>query len=77
MTGKTINVLLVDTEGLGDTEKSTNHDIRIFTLAVLLSSHTVYNCTGVIDNNLITQLSLVGDICKTVRLSNSDEHAPG
>jgi hypothetical protein len=36
-------VILMDTEGLGSTERSTNTDIKIFSLAVLLSSHFVFN----------------------------------
>jgi len=47
-------VVVIDTEGLGDTEKEQNNDVRIFMLAVLLSSHIIYNCTGVIDNDTIS-----------------------
>jgi len=52
--GKDLNVVFIDTEGLGDTEKDQNNDVRIFMLAVLLSSHIIYNCTGVIDNDTIS-----------------------
>jgi hypothetical protein len=51
--GKKINVIFVDTEGLGDTEKGTNNDVRIFMFAILISSHLIYNCNGVIDSNMI------------------------
>ena len=36
--GDAINVLVVDTEGLGAFDESQNHDVRIFSLAILLSS---------------------------------------
>jgi len=38
-----ISMLLIDTEGLASTERSTNVDIKIFTLSVLLSSLFIYN----------------------------------
>ena len=69
--GQIINVLFVDTEGLGDTEKETNNDVRIFMFAMLMSSHLIYNCTGVIDSNMIQQLSLVTKMSDRIRLSNS------
>ena len=47
--GKDLNVVFIDTEGLGDVEKEQNNDVRIFMLAILLSSHIIYNCIGVID----------------------------
>lgn len=36
--GEPINVLVVDTEGLGALDEDSNHDVRIFSLAILLSS---------------------------------------
>lgn len=36
-------LLVIDTEGLASTERSTNIDIKIFTLAILLSSVFIYN----------------------------------
>ena len=36
-------MLLIDTEGLASTERSTNVDIKIFSLAILLSSMFIYN----------------------------------
>jgi len=68
-------VVVIDTEGLGDTEKEKNNDVRIFMLAVLLSSHIIFNCTGVIDNDSISQLSLVSQMTNRIRLSNEDKHS--
>ena len=36
-------MLLMDTEGLASTERSTNVDIKIFSLSILLSSIFLYN----------------------------------
>jgi hypothetical protein len=39
--------------------------------AMLMSSHLIYNCTGVIDSNMIQQLSLVTKMSDRIRLSNA------
>ncbi|KAL8219635.1 UNVERIFIED_CONTAM: Guanylate-binding protein 3 [Gekko kuhli] len=50
-------LVLLDTEGLGDTEKAdTQNDSWIFALAVLLSSTLVYNSLGTIDQQAMNQL---------------------
>jgi hypothetical protein len=36
--GQSVPVFIVDTEGLGSLEKDVNHDVKIFTLSVLISS---------------------------------------
>ncbi len=36
--GKPINVLIIDSEGIGALDTETNHDSRIFSLALLLCS---------------------------------------
>ena len=36
--GEPINILVIDTEGLGALDEDSNHDVRIFSLAILLSS---------------------------------------
>jgi len=44
---------------LGGVDKSQNYDIKIFTMAVLMSSMFLYNSIGVIDETAINSLSLV------------------
>ena len=53
--GKTVNVIFIDTEGLGDIQKENvnNNDVRIFMFAMLISSHLIYNCSGNIDAGII------------------------
>jgi len=41
--GDPIKVLVLDTEGLGATDEEQNHDVRIFSLAILLASSFIYN----------------------------------
>ncbi len=64
--GKTINVLVVDSEGIGGLDEDNNHDMRIFSLALLLSSYFLYNSVGSIDENALSNLSLVTNISKHI-----------
>ena len=64
--GDPISVLIVDTEGLGAFDETQNHDVRIFTLAILLSSYFIYNSMGSIDENSLNQLSLVVNLTKNI-----------
>jgi len=36
-----VNLLIIDSEGLGSLDKDHNHDLKIFSLAVLLSSYFI------------------------------------
>ena len=41
--GEPMDVLVIDSEGLGALDEDSNHDVRIFSLAILLSSFFIYN----------------------------------
>ena len=41
--GTPVNLLVIDTEGLGSLDASTQHDCSIFALALLVSSFFIYN----------------------------------
>ena len=41
--GDPIKIIVLDTEGLGATDEEQNHDVRIFSLAILLASFFIYN----------------------------------
>ena len=60
--GEKLNVIVIDTEGIGGMDEDNNHDMRIFTLALLLSSYLVYNSMGSIDENALSALSFVTQI---------------
>lgn len=47
--GEKINILIVDSEGIGALDEDQNHDIKIFTLAILTASVFIYNSVGSID----------------------------
>ena len=51
------SLVLLDTEGLQDVDKDDEtHDMKLFSLAVLLSSCLIYNVTGKLDNIIVNQL---------------------
>lgn len=56
--GKPITILVADTEGLASTVVGQNHDVKIFTLAILTCSHFIYNSSGTIDKDAIEKLSV-------------------
>ena len=73
--GESVNVLLIDSEGIGALDESHNHDNRIFALSILLSSMFIYNSMGSIDENAIQNLSLVVNLTKNITIkSNSNRH---
>jgi hypothetical protein len=63
-----IKVLVLDTEGLGALDEDSNHDVRIFSLAILLASFFIYNSVGSIDENALNQLSLVINLTKHIQI---------
>jgi hypothetical protein len=66
--GESCSVLVIDSEGLGALDEDTNHDSRIFSLVILLSSCFVYNSVGSIDENAIQNLSLVVNLTKNIQI---------
>ena len=66
--GDPINILIVDSEGIGSLSEDQTHDTRVFSLAVLLGSSFIYNSTNTIDENAIQNLSLVVNLTKHIHL---------
>ncbi|XP_070621057.1 guanylate-binding protein 1-like [Erythrolamprus reginae] len=65
-------LVLLDTEGLGDTDKgSTQNDTWIFALAVLLSSTLIYNSMGTIDQTALEKLHYVTELSKHIKAKAS------
>jgi hypothetical protein len=58
----------MDTEGLGALDEDSNHDVRIFSLSILLSSFFLYNSVGSIDENALSSLSLVINLTRHIQL---------
>ena len=65
-------VLIMDTEGLGAVSATDTHDMRIFSLALLLSSMFLYNSKGTIDQPAINNLALVTNISEHIRVSTTN-----
>lgn len=63
-----MKILVIDTEGLGALDEDSNHDARVFSLALLLSSYFVYNSVGSIDEQALQNLNLVVNLTKHIHL---------
>ena len=77
--GEAVNVLVIDTEGLGALDEDSNHDARVFSLALLLSSYFVYNSVGSIDETALQNLNLVVSLTKHIQIKaqgNSQDTDP-
>lgn len=74
-----VNMIIMDSEGLGSLEADASYDCRIFSLILLMSSMFLYNSSGAIDENSISSLSVVINITKhltvkaTSNMKNSDD----
>lgn len=77
--GEQMSVLVIDSEGIGGLDEDGNHDMRIFSLALLLSSFFIYNSMGSIDENALSALSFVTNISKhiSVKTSTTAEDSAG
>ena len=71
--GKPLNVLIIDTEGIGATDEDQNHDNKIMTLAILLSSYFIFNSMGTIDESSIQSLSFIVNITKNIQQKNGNK----
>jgi hypothetical protein len=57
----------LDSEGLGSTEEDINHDLKLFSITLLMSSAFLYNTVGSIDENAIDSLGLVLRLCEHLK----------
>ena len=62
--------MIIDSEGIGALDEDTNHDSRIFSLALLLSSFFIYNSVGSIDENALENLSLIIHLTKNIQITS-------
>lgn len=66
-------VLVLDTEGIDALDVESAHDVRIFALAVLLSSSFAFNSMSHLDEAAVQTLSLMTRVAESV---STDHHAP-
>lgn len=64
-------MIVVDSEGIGGLDEDNNHDSRIFSLALLLSSFFLYNSMGSIDENALSSLSFVANISELIKTKSA------
>lgn len=68
--GKMLNLIIIDTEGLGALDEDNNHDNKIFSLSLLLSSCFIFNSLGAIDEHTIENLNLIVNLSKHIHLND-------
>lgn len=66
-------IVFMDTEGIDALDANDTHDVRIFSLALLLSSSFLYNSMGAIDETSIQTLSLMTRVTQNVRFDTDDD----
>ena len=66
-----MTALVIDTEGLNAIDECENHDVRVLTLSLLLSSKLIYNSMHAIDEQSLQQLNLVVNLTKHIQLRSS------
>ncbi|CEL93884.1 unnamed protein product [Vitrella brassicaformis CCMP3155] len=69
--------ILLDCEGTGDTRKDKQHDARLFSLAVLVSTYFIYNSKGIIDEQAIQGLSMITQLVQHLRKQMGDKGGAG
>lgn len=75
--GEDLDMIVIDCEGFGGMDESQDHDSKIMILALLLSSHFVYNSTGTIDENALTNLSTYVNMAKKLKLRDDSREEDG
>ena len=70
--GSSCTLLVIDSEGLGATDKTTNYDDRIFTLTALVASVLVYNSSGCIDEKSIQRLTFISRLSQLLTNAGDD-----
>lgn len=71
------DILFMDTEGIDALDANDTHDVRIFTLALLLCSAFLYNSVGAIDETAMQTLSLMTRVTNSVRVHADDKDDDG
>jgi len=69
--GVDVNVVVLDTEGSGAPSADANHDARISSLGLLISSYFVYNSTGRIDDASLSTLTTITHVTSEMRAEDS------
>ena len=76
VTGETLSIVILDTEGLGGLEASQEYDVRLFSLATLLCSKLIYNSVGSIDDKAVSGLSFIANLTQHIQVSVEKVETP-
>lgn len=68
---------MIDTEGLHSSERSTDVDLKIFALTVLLSSSFVFNQMGPINEQALSDLHIIVNLVKYFGSEGFGTSTPG
>ena len=60
-----IKAILLDVEGFGSTEGNFDLDCKLFIFSLLVSTVTLYNSFGAIDEQALNNLSMIIEVSKT------------
>ena len=63
----TLTTFAIDTEGISSLSANEDHDVKILSLALLLSSCFLYNSVGAIDDQALQSLNLMTKVSEYVR----------
>jgi GTPase Era involved in 16S rRNA processing len=72
-----VDAILLDTEGLGSTDREFETDIKIFSLSILLSSTFVYNQIGHINERSIEDMSVVLRLTNELKIRDTPTEETG
>ena len=74
--GEPCSIIVIDSEGIGALDEDSDHDTRVFSLAILMASYFIYNSTGSIDENALQNLSLVVNLTKHIHIKSQQSDDP-
>lgn len=70
-----VYAIVLDAEGLNSTDRSTNTDVKLFALSLLLSSLFIYNSRGHITESSIEDLSLVINLTQHIHVKKTESES--
>lgn len=67
------DVIVIDTEGLDALDRDESYDMRVFTLALLISGTFIYNSLGSIDEAAVSTLASVAEVANRLKRRNGND----
>lgn len=72
--GDPVPILVIDSEGLNAVDVDANHDSRVFSLLLLLSSIFIFNQVGSIDEDSIEMISYIAQLTNHIQMTAKNEN---